>query len=147
MKLADYDFKVIYRPGRVHSNADGLTRAAATPNLEPHVTIEVEAAQHAAMFTEDVACGAELADDDELTWVLPTEAPPENPRPLQGPRQLLLEAAPCAACHQPIRREANSLVCDGCNNAWHLGCTRIKRVLLTAWYCDDCRRHIHARGI
>lgn len=31
LKLANYDYKVQYRQGARHGNADGLTRAAAAP--------------------------------------------------------------------------------------------------------------------
>jgi hypothetical protein len=31
--LADFDFKLIHKPGRIHNNADGLSRAATTAPL------------------------------------------------------------------------------------------------------------------
>lgn len=65
-----------------------------------------------------------------------------------GPRQALLEAAPCAACHHSISQRAAtaSIVCDGCNSAYHLGCTSLRAVPSTMWYCNPCTRHIAARG-
>ena len=45
LKLADYDFKVVYRAGGTHANADGLTRAAATPHMATDVSLEVASSQ------------------------------------------------------------------------------------------------------
>ena len=100
LKLADYDFKVIYRQGRVHGNADGLTRAAATPSLEPHVCLDVSAAG-VDPGTDDDAPWEEVFSDDEADfWCLPADAavPTFSLPQTVGPRQALLESAPCAAC-------------------------------------------------
>jgi hypothetical protein len=68
-------------------------------------------------------------------------------RAVQGPQQLRLEHAPCRRCLQAIAVEAASLVCDLCNNCYHLRCTSRTTVPDTYWYCQDCTRHLHARGI
>ena len=58
-----------------------------------------------------------------------------------GPQQALLEAAPCSACHQPITKaaEASSLLCDGCDNCFHLLCTALSHLPPYNWFCRDCR--------
>ena len=67
--------------------------------------------------------------------------------PLQGPRQLLLEAAPCAACDQALgATEAKSLICDRCNAPYHLRCTSLHTPPPTYWYCTKCAHHIRSRG-
>ena len=39
------------------------------------------------------------------------------------------------------------MVCDRCNAAFHLRCTRLQAVPATYWYCKRCTSHIHGRGI
>ena len=82
-------------------------------------------------------------DVDGLPFVCAEDAPP----PVLGPRQLLLESAPCSACDGTIAREAASLVCDRCNSAFHLRCTKLRAIPATYWYCRRCMSHIHSRGI
>jgi hypothetical protein len=67
---------------------------------------------------------------------------------VQGPRQMLLEHAPCTACKEPFGGQgAASVICDRCNAAYHLKCVRLKAVPPTYWYCQACSAHIKARGI
>lgn len=82
--------------------------------------------------------------------VAPTCSYDEVPdsRTLLGPRQALLESSPCAKCH--LRIQANtqsSLVCDGCNAAYHLACLGMKNTPATYWYCTNCTRQLAATGI
>ena len=64
-----------------------------------------------------------------------------------GPRQQLLESAPCSRCHQSIvAMSLASIVCDGCNAAFHLSCVGMKEVPVSYWYCNTCAKHIRARG-
>ena len=68
--------------------------------------------------------------------------------PPLGPRQLLLESAPCSSCGSTIATdEPASLVCDRCNAVFHLRCTGLHQVPATYWYCKQCRSLIHGRGI
>ncbi len=67
---------------------------------------------------------------------------------VQGPRQMLLEAAPCTACKEPFSGlGAASVICDRCNAAYHLKCAGLKVVPPTYWYCHACSAHIKARGV
>lgn len=88
---------------------------------------DIHGEAHAAAFGED-------------------QAPPAT---FQGPRQLLLEAAPCAACHKSFTpaTSTQSVVCDRCNNPFHLRCTKLKQIPVTYWYCAKCAAHHHARGL
>lgn len=74
--------------------------------------------------------------------------PPTSFTAVQGPRQMLLEAAPCTSCKRPFTGTgAASVICDRCNAAYHLPCARLKSVPPTYWYCASCDAHIKARGI
>ena len=82
LKLADYDFKVVYRAGGAHCNADGLTRAAAAPHMAKDISIEVASLQlppaslplpgdpllpyHRSLTT---------TTSEEATWLLPVHFP------------------------------------------------------------------------
>jgi hypothetical protein len=64
-----------------------------------------------------------------------------------GPRQLLLEAAPCTSCKLNFKgKGARSVICDFCNAPYHLGCTTLKSVPSTYWFCKACMAHILARS-
>lgn len=65
-----------------------------------------------------------------------------------GPRQLLLEAAPCHKCAGDIPKDsACSVICDRCNHPFHLKCVQLEAPPSTYWYCPACSTHIAARGI
>ena len=84
-----------------------------------------------------------VAYDALAAAALPGEAAADTPdcRALLGPRQLLLESSPCTQCKQRIgRASAQSIVCDGCNAAFHLACVGLKHVPATYWYCTSCNR-------
>lgn len=73
MTLAQFDFRVKHRPGRLHGNADGLTRARKDPTHAPTASMVCEALE---------AC---LTEDDSLS-VLPlihTTTPPATVGPQQ----------------------------------------------------------------
>ena len=149
MRLAPYDFTLRHRAGRVHNNADGLSRARAapSPDMPPADVIALDAAciANQALFAEafEVFANDDNLDGDEAT---PAERPPA-PAAALGPRQLLLESAPCATCHNPFTPTgASSVVCDRCNRPYHLRCTRLHRAPATYWYCRECAAHIRARG-
>lgn len=124
MLLANYDYKIRFRPGRSNGNADGLSQANqlpvddATPSnfccmstpAHPDlpVTFDVLAA---AVHLDPAAQAADVADT----------------RTVLGPRQSLLEAAPCSSCKQRIAVSSSaSIICDGCNGAFHLACVGLK---------------------
>lgn len=68
--------------------------------------------------------------------------------PALGPRQLLLESAPCHSCHQDIPADSSQgLICDKCNRPFHLSCLSLPAPPPTYWYCSACIAHINARGI
>ena len=64
--LADYDFRVQYRQGGVHGNADGLTRAAAMPSAPCPVSLHLVETSPAA------------AEDDSPDMLAGTCAPEEE---------------------------------------------------------------------
>lgn len=161
MRLACYDFTVQHRAGRVHNNADGLSRArcASSPDTPTDDSILVHATHtppttppdhdpdllHAAFvaFEEDPDIHG---DSHTLCFSAATEPTASTPSAL-GPRQLLLEAAPCSACSQPLHASSQrSLVCDRCNAAYHLRCTPRTQPPPTYWYCAACTQHIRSRG-
>jgi hypothetical protein len=68
--------------------------------------------------------------------------------PSLGPRQQLLENAPCHKCHLDIPPNCNKgLICDRCNRPYHLSCLPLDAPPRTYWYCPQCSSHIAARGI
>jgi hypothetical protein len=77
-----------------------------------------------------------------------THAPFASHTIAQGPRQMLLEAAPCSQCSKPFSGEGKlSVICDRCNAPFHLKCVRLTNPPPTYWYCQGCSSHIAARGL
>ncbi len=121
MKLASYNFTLKHRAGRVHNNADGLSRSHASPapDTPPAHCTAIDLAEVAPPSDPSLLCMALEAfehdihiDGDSPTLFVDNVAP----SPTLGPRQLLLEAAPCHACSQDIPAQDNaSIVCDHCN--------------------------------
>ncbi len=151
MRLANYDFTIKHRAGRVHNNADGLSRARAAPAPDtpaPDACLIEELVVNEGLLTAALHClETDRHIDGDPHPPLPADESP-IPEQLLGPRQLLLEAAPCTACNQHLPPDApNTLVCDRCNAPFHLRCTSLTHVPPTSWYCKTCTRHIHARGI
>lgn len=67
--------------------------------------------------------------------------------PAIGPRQLLLESAPCHACQKDIPADSHSsVVCDRCNQPFHFPCAHLTSAPSTYWYCAPCTAHHHATG-
>ena len=140
MKLAAYNFTIQHRAGRVHNNADGLSRshtAATTDTPAPDVTaidcVELPTHDPAALLSalEAFEASTHIDGDPPTTFLATTPAP----GPL-GPRQLLLEAAPCHACSKDIEANSStSLICDRCNKPFHLSCTSLTSTPPTYWYC------------
>ena len=61
---------------------------------------------------------------------------------------MLLEASPCRRCSQDIPADSRlGLVCDRCNQPYHLSCLGLADIPATYWYCPECAAHIAARGI
>lgn len=167
-RLASYDFTMMHRAGRVHNNADGLSRAHAQPSsdtpkgdvtgvdLEEVTGVEVvEIGDDAASLTAAVEILLRDPDVDGTPApplaVYDTSLAPANPAApdtTPGPRQLLLESAPCATCDGRLPMDSkHSVICDRCNRPFHLRCTRLKAVPATYWYCRECAAHIRGRGI
>jgi hypothetical protein len=151
MRLANYDFTVKHRAGRVHNNADGLSRARAAPAPDtpaPDTCLLEQVVAEPVLFTAALASfEADNDVDGNPSPSLPADASPV-PDQLLGPRQLLLEAAPCTACQQHLPPgAANTLVCDRCNAPYHLRCTSLTVTPATNWFCKTCSSHIRARGI
>lgn len=152
MRLSNYNFQVKYKAGRLHTNADGLSRAHTSPSLDmpaPYASAIESAVWDSSPEALESALDA-LASDAYLDgFDVEAVEVPLPPLPVtQGPRQLLLESAHCAACHQNFgHNEARSVVCDRCNTPYHLRCTKLKRVPDTYWYCVLCTKHIASRGI
>jgi len=151
MRLSCYDFTVKHRPGRIHNNADGLSRArSARSQDEPAPDQTAIEAAHIDHDPDLLLAALEAMEADDFRddpTPLAGETPAVLPT-LPGPRQLLLEAAPCAACHQDITgKGSKSLICDRCNAAFHLRCTSLRQVPATYWFCATCQAHIRARGI
>jgi hypothetical protein len=105
MKLAGYNFTLQHRAGRVHDNADGLSRSRAapapdTPAPDSTALEEVHVLDdptHLAAALDAFEADCHL-DGDSPVWHLPEAAV----SPALGPRQQLLEAAPCTRCNQDI---------------------------------------------
>jgi hypothetical protein len=150
MRLANYDFTIKHRAGRVHNNADGLSRARAAPSPDtpaPDACLLEELVVHPTLFAEALAAfEADKDIDGNPTPALPADS--DLPSQLLGPCQLLLEAAPCTACHLHLPPDApHTLVCDRCNQPYHLRCTSLSRAPATNWFCKPCSAHIRAKGI
>ena len=153
MKLAGYNFTLKHRAGRVHNNADGLSRSHASPapDTPPDHCTAIDLAELAPPPDPELLCTALEAfqqdphvDGDPPTLFVDNVAP----TPALGPRQLLLEAAPCHACGQDIPAHTpTSLVCDHCNQPFHLRCVGLQHVPPTYWYCPKCTNHHAARGL
>ena len=102
VKLSAYDFRVQYRPGVKHGNADGLTRAHKAPNLAPSITIDT------CCLTSVLAGDADFESwelhaplehlDDTTAFSLGTLDTDYAHISIVGPRQALLEACPCQHC-------------------------------------------------
>ena len=124
----------------MHNNADGLSRShtAPTPDTPPPEVTAIDCAELLPSDPPAFLAALEAFEDSPYidgdapaTFLASTPAPP----PL-GPRQLLLEAAPCHACGQDLAAESpDSLVCDKCNRPFHLACTTTPEVPSTYWYC------------
>jgi hypothetical protein len=148
MRLASYNFTLQHRAGRVHNNADGLSRSHASPAPDTpadDVTAldEVSSDWVALEAALEVFEGDTHVDGDAPALFLDEGSVP----PLLGPRQLLLEAAPCHACGRDADADsARSLVCDRCNKPFHLACVALPAVPPTYWYCPQCSSHLRARG-
>ena len=145
MLLANYDFKVQYCPGCSNGNADGLSRANQLPTEDTtpsNFSCTTTPAFPEPPLTLDTLAAAVYANEEAGTDDVP------DARTLLGPRQALLEAAPCAACKQRIASSStSSIICDGCNGAYHIACVGMKTVPATYWYCSTCTRQLHTAGI
>lgn len=146
--MAPYDFTLKHRAGRVHNNADGLSRARAAPSPDTPpadiVALDSVWVHEPAAFEEALAVfEADPHLDGDADVPLPDAALPAT---TQGPRQLLLEAAPCSSCHTHFTPHAASVICDRCNAPYHVRCAGLHRTPATYWYCKLCTTHIHARG-
>ena len=90
LKLADYDFKLRYRQGVKHGNADGLIRAPAIPN--PTVDNLLDVSQSSALSDSTSLSETELAaleDWDETEFLLAahvTDSSLASSPLIQGPR-------------------------------------------------------------
>ncbi len=121
MKLATYNFTLKHRAGRVHNNADGLSRSHASPapDTPPAHCTAIDTAEVAPPLHPALLCTAlEYLEHDTHIDGDPPTLFVDNvaPTPTLGPRQLLLEAAPCHACNQDIpAQDSTSIVCDHCN--------------------------------
>ena len=89
MRLACYDCTIKHRPGRVHNNADGLSRARAAPSADtpaPDSCLLEELHVDAAKLNDAIEC---LANDRCIDGTphpsLPADASP-LPEQLLGPR-------------------------------------------------------------
>ena len=73
LRLADYDFCVQYRQGGVHGNADGLTRAAATPSAPCPVSLHFMEASTAADEEDPLGplVGTCTTEEDAVFCLLP----------------------------------------------------------------------------
>ena len=148
MRLASYDFTLKHRAGRVHHNADGLSRARAAPSPDtppPEDAPTTPRDPDLLLAALEAFAGDPTVDGDPADLLPPT---PNAPSATLGPRQLLLEAAPCTACHTDFATSGvGRVVCDRCNAPYHLRCTRLKALPPTYWYCRQCATCIRARGI
>ena len=90
LKLADYDFKLRYRQGVKHGNADGLTRAPATPNPTANNLLDVSFSSplsEATTLSATELAALEEWDETEFLLAASSPDPPPTPQPIhQGPR-------------------------------------------------------------
>ncbi len=129
----------------MHNNADGLSRSRASPH-EDTPPADTSALEEVVL---DTALDA-LTTDPHLDGDPPTIFLDElaTTHATLGPRQLLLEQAPCTRCHKDIPPDSTSgIVCDHCNKPFHLSCTSLTALPPTYWFCPTCTSHIHARGV
>ena len=151
MKLAGYNFTIQHRPGRIHNNADGLSRSRATPapDTPPPDVIALEETTLEATSPALTAALAALQCDPHIDGDPPTVYLDEIAvAPTLGPRQLLMEQAPCHRCNDDIPSDsATGIICDRCNRPFHLRCLDLTATPPTSWYCPTCSSHIQARGI
>lgn len=92
MQLAQFDFKIKHKKGQLHTNADGLTRAHKPVHDEEPFTLLGALEED---VTEDLDLSLYAIDPADPLSLFPTEEPFT---PTVGPRQHLLENAPCSAC-------------------------------------------------
>ena len=87
VKLSVYDFKIQYRPGVQHRNADGLTRAHKAPQPDPitidALTLLTQSREDSDLKAWETVCGAL---DDALDDSLPLLTPPTAVGAVIGPR-------------------------------------------------------------
>ena len=149
MRLAGYNFTIQHRAGRVHNNADGLSRSRAAPSPDTpgdnEVALEEATPDPLAFEAALEAFDSDPHLDGDPAPLYTSEA---TITPTLGPRQMLLEASPCTRCSLDIPADSKlGLVCDRCNKPYHLACLGLSAVPATYWYCPACAAHIAARGI
>lgn len=110
----------------MHNNADGLSRCrqANAPPANDGKQLELVLEALEADWRD-----GNLEGNPTMAMVFcdtGTTPPISTLTTVQGPRQMLLEAAPCTACRAPfLGQGATSVICDRCNAAYHLKCAHL----------------------
>lgn len=145
LKLQEYDFDIVYRPGPKHSNVDALSRL---PCIEEE---DVDQECFADFEVIHVNVLSRLPDNRQDRTPAPSrsaqaiefpgfgrrsEPPPATDEQSEASISIHL---PCEICRQEFDWE-NMLVCDGCGLGYHMDCLepRINNVPEGKWFCGSC---------
>lgn len=65
-----------------------------------------------------------------------------------APKRARLDEQPCVSCLQPTARMGmDHVLCDGCNDVWHLTCAGLEELPVGPWHCARCLEGYCERGI
>ena len=127
LALQAYDFDVCYRPGRLHGNADALSRLATLGSGDaPSPGVPTTEAQEPAMA---MILATEAVEDASSHSASASSSPDEY------------ADLPCTLCHSGEEElGTDMLLCDGCDRAFHLHCLDppLQAVPAGDWLCAQC---------
>lgn len=141
LRLQEFTFDVVHRPGTSHANVDGLSRmypehpaAEGAPQEE-----EPQGTRAVALLNAAPAAGAVLAleqaaeREPEVFGVYMLRVEPQT--------GLVSADLACEECGQTAD-DANMVLCDHCNRGWHRQCAsseaQYRETWYEYWYCDAC---------
>jgi hypothetical protein len=132
--IADFNFTLIHKAGKIHLNADGLSRAPTSAMVAdpeaPDIDNLSEGPDSSSGESED---SIENFDVDITREVNSVGSAWDN---------LKLE---CSKCKKPeIRKKL--LICETCATMLHPHCAADVRPSTHYWHCENCRKRISETG-